>query len=114
MAKFVGAEPIFNGSTEVEIVAAPGSGKTRELLSVFVNNLDTVAHTFSLRKKKTAGSVTRNYPTLTLDATGTQAAKGYLFVGSIVLDDTDENVVVFMEGAHTTTAPVADVAAFED
>lgn len=85
MAGLVGGTPAsFNGATWVAAVAAPASGKQRQVLACHVENLDTVTHTFKSRKKVGVTGY-EVYQELILDA----GRKGQLVVGSIVLDATD-------------------------
>jgi hypothetical protein len=109
MAGFVGGTPAsFNGATWVAAVAAPASGKQREVLACHVDNLDTVQHTFKSRKKVGVTGY-EVYPAKVIAA----GARGQLVVDAVVLDATDMSYEVAIEGAHTTTAPQFDVAVFE-
>jgi len=106
-AAFVGNEVALTGTTWVTVVAAPGAGKQRELLSCWVDNLDTVDHTFHLRKNK--AGVFFNYP----DVFVSTLQRGQLSSGGIVLDATDESIEVSDDATATTTAPKADAGIFE-
>ena len=110
MAVFGGTNPpvALNGATWVTLVAAPAAGKRREVLGVYVENLDTVTHTFKLRKLISAVGYTTipwaDVLTLLL---------AQLLPAPIVLDETAA-LQIAIEGAHTTTAPIADAAFFEE
>jgi hypothetical protein len=105
----VGNEGPLNGATAVTALAAPAAAKQRVIPNngAGVFNVDTVAHDFTFQKNK-AGTLTPLY-TLLAVAAGQQA----ILPKRVVLDATDESLEVFMEGAHTTTAPRFDVAAME-
>jgi hypothetical protein len=107
MAQFIGGEVTLNGATWVEVVAAPASGKQRQVLSVLTKNKDSVAHVFQVRKKKSATLYEL------LDGTVDAGRCGQLVSNCIVLDATDESVEVKYEATATTTESVADVAVFE-
>ena len=86
-----------NGTTDVELVAAPSSGSQRVVKSVVINNVDTATATVNVQFKKAS-----NYYSI---AKITMAAGDRLTLDEDdiqVLDATDESIVVDLAGAVTT------------
>jgi hypothetical protein len=107
VAQFVGGEVALSGTTWTQVVAAPASGKQRQVLSLLVKNRDSVQHTIVGRKKKSAST----YEQLTLDLAA--GLPGQLISNCVVLDGTDESYEVKSNATATTTEPLVDVAFFE-
>ena len=103
-----GAPVNFNGATWVTVVAAPATGKQREVLGLQVKNLDTADHTFSLRKNRN-GTFHQLWPDRVI-ATGLTAQ---VLDAPIVLDADTDSLEMKIEGAHSVTAPAVDRAFFE-
>lgn len=86
-----------NGTTDVELVAAPASGTVRVVKSIIVNNIDTASATVNVQLKKASTYYSLAKITLaagdrlTLDEDDMQA-----------LDATDESIVVDLAGTVTT------------
>jgi len=109
MAGFVGGTPVvLTGTTAKEVVAAPATGKQRQILAIHVHNRDTVQHVITPRKV-VAGTPYEDYPPVTI-ASG---KKGQLLLDSVVLDANDMSFQVFTDANATTTEPRADVSVFE-
>lgn len=53
-------EAVSNGTTEAVIVPAPSASTQRQLTGIKISNADTVTETFTVRFKKTAGSITQD------------------------------------------------------
>jgi hypothetical protein len=102
-----GAVTNFNGTTWVTAVAAGASGKRRQILACYVENLDSVPHVFR-QARQISGTEEDLYPELTLDA----FQKGFFHVDGIVISDA-QNYRVVMDAAHTSTAPRFEAHAFE-
>jgi hypothetical protein len=101
----------LTGATFINVVGAPTGSNKREVLSCWVENLDTALHTFSHRFHKTAGSIDIPLPGGLVLAAG---EKGWLTITyPFVLGTTDESYQVAIDGAHTTTAPRAMGSYFE-
>lgn len=108
-ASFIGGTPVnLTGATWVTVVAAPASGKQREVLALHAENLDTVDHTFSVRKL-IGGTGYQVFPDVVIPT----LLRAQLLQAPVVLDATDMSLEVKIEGAHTTTAPRVDRATFE-
>lgn len=100
-----GNEGALNGTTAVDVVTAPSSGR-RLVRNVHFYNGDSAAVTITVRKNK-AG-------TLSLLARETLGVGEYwTFDKLIVLDANDEKVQAVMSGAAAATNPDFD-AAFAD
>jgi hypothetical protein len=98
-----GNEGAFNSTTEVTILASPGSGVRRVIRDITVANRDTVSATIIIRKYKAAAIV--------FEVQATLETKEYWQIEKImVLDATDEEVKGVLSGAITTTQPSFDVA----
>ena len=104
-----GNEVALNGATPVTLVAAPTGTNKRGIDkdAAGIHNLDSVSHTFTFQKNKAATI------TVIWKVTGVAAGGAAIMPKKVVLDATDESLEVVMEGAHTTTAPRADVAYLE-
>lgn len=100
-----GNEGALNGTTAVDVVTAPSSGR-RLVRNVGIYNADTADVTVTLRKNK-AG-------TLSLLAKETLSpGDTFIFDKLTVLDASDEKVQAVMSGAAAATNPDFD-AAFAD
>jgi hypothetical protein len=109
MAGFIGGTPgDFSGTTWVTVVAAPASGKQRQVLAVHVSNLDSITHKFKLRKVVGASQY-EMYAPKTVDA----GLKGQLVDQSIVLDATNMSLEAALDEAISATQPKFDPAVFE-
>ncbi len=105
----LGNEGALNGATAVTILAAPASGKQRQVprYGVSVYNADSVAHTYTFQKNK-------NGTARILDIQATIAAGAVCRLDVIVvLDATDESLEAKYEAPKTTTESVFNVAAME-
>lgn len=109
MASFVGGAPVtLNGQTWVTVVAAPGAATQRQVLSVTVRNLDTVQHSYEMRKLKGATPYDLESPVVVQPGKG-----GQLVSACVVLAATDESLQVRSAEATTTTESQADPSIFE-
>ena len=109
MAGFIAGTPVdLTGTTPKEVVAAPASGKQREVLAIHVHNRDTVDHTITLRKSVGASDYD-DYPPVVIPST----KKAQLLLEPVVLDATNMSFKLVMAAGITTTAPRADVVVFE-
>lgn len=88
----------LNGTTAVEVVAAPGASTQRIVKTITIQNRDTAVVTLTLRYLN--GASTR------------QLWKGDLDVGDtlvwsdpLILDETDTSVTAVLAGAAATTNP---------
>lgn len=103
-----GAPTSLNGTTWVEVVAAPGSGSKRQVLSVFVRNMDIVAHVFESRLNKNGTGYT-----LYVSESVPVGEVAQLVSNCYLLAATDESFEVRTQEATTNAQSVAHVCAFE-
>lgn len=102
----VGSETDLNGTTAVDVVAAPAAATRRLVRNIHFSNVDTAPVTIIVYKKK--------------GATSRELAREALAVGDYwtfekvtVLDATDESITAKCLAAIATTNPTVD-AAFAD
>jgi hypothetical protein len=89
---------VLNGSTPVDVVAAPGASTQRLVRVIRFYNADTVSQTITVRLNDNGtGRDLRNF---------TLAAGESAEFEHEVLDATTKKMQALMGGAHTTTAPV--------
>lgn len=98
-----GNETDLNGTTAVECVAAPAASTRRLVKNVHFSNVDTVAATIIIYKKK--ASTSREMARETLSP-----GESWTFDKTTVLNDTDESVTAKCLAAITTTNPTVDAA----
>lgn len=101
-----GYEGSLNGTTNVEVVAAPASATRRIVKSVHFCNVDTAAKTIVLIKKKASTEYELAREIL-------QPGEYWTFEKTTIVDATDESLIAKMTAAVTTTNPTFD-AAFAD
>lgn len=98
-----GNEGALNGTTDVTVVAVPGSSTRRLVKNVHFCNRDTVTQTIILLKDKAATQYELARETLA-------PGEYWTFDKIVVLDDTDESLIAKQVAAVTTTAPSYDSA----
>lgn len=92
------SEGALNGTTEVELVAAPGASTRRLVRAVEIHNKDTAAVTVTVSKK--VASTLYRIAKVTLDPDDT------LVIDSVrILDATEESIVAVLAGAVATNQP---------
>lgn len=101
----IGSEGDFNGTTQVDIVAAPASSTRRLVRSVAMANVDTIAHTLIISKSVGGGPTVRELARETL-----QPGDHWEYDRIVVLDSTNETVVGKLAAAIATTNPTFDAA----
>jgi hypothetical protein len=106
-ASFIGGEVALTGTTPVTVVAAPGAGAQRQVLSLLAINRDSTSRTITA--KKVGGTVTETIGTVVLAA----GLRGQMVEGSVVLDGTGETITVESDATAAATEPVVDVAVFQ-
>lgn len=91
----------LNGTTSVDLVAAPASSTRRVIRSVHICNVDTVSHVITVRLTNSG----THYPLYkaTLAANETLLIGGYQ--ETVVLDATTESLTAITDATATTTEP---------
>lgn len=97
-----GNEGALNGTTAVDVVPAPASGR-HLVRNLSVYNIDSAVVTVTVRKNKGGTLSLLQKETL-------QVGDTLVYDKLIVLDATDEKVQVVMSGAAATTNPDFDAA----
>lgn len=92
------SDGVFNGTTAVDLVAAPAASTRRVLRSIYVHNNDTVAATVTLR-------LNNNGSPRVIARAQLQPNEALEFTRITVLDATTKKIDGVLAGAHTTTAP---------
>lgn len=94
----------YNGTTNVDIVVAPATGKRRivNLLDIISYNEDTVQHTFNLFFTDGTTIVKLEKDVLTA---ADQVRMTTTIKAIVVLDTTSKKIYGTIDAAHTTTAP---------
>jgi hypothetical protein len=109
MAQFSRAPVVtLTGATPVTLVSAPGASARKVYDGGIGINNDSVDQTFIVSFVE-AGS-----PTEIGRVTISAGLPGPLPGAPFVLENTDESITVELPGAHTTTAPEAVAAIFEE
>lgn len=93
-----GDDGTLNGTTPVDLIAAPGASVQRVAKTVTIQNRDTAVVTVTLRK--VSGGGTRQLWAGDLDVGDT-----LIWDDVIVLDDTSSKITAVMSGAAATTNP---------
>lgn len=96
------ADGVLNGTTSVDLVAAPAALAARLVKEITITNLDTVTQTITVRKTNTAGTVHRVIARADLDPGDTLYVGGE--DGPISIRSTHK-ITGVMGAAITTTAP---------
>jgi hypothetical protein len=109
----VGKEVTLNGLTEVTLVDAPASGKTRLVVGGVIFNYDTVQQTILVRKKKAGVYSTLAFAKNLIPPQAASEPGGRIEIPPCSLDATDETLVAVQFAAVTATAPSGDVAVVE-
>ena len=91
----------LNGTSSVDLVAAPASSTRRVIRSVHICNIDTVSHTITVRLTNSGTHYTLYK--VTLAANETLLLGGYQ--ETIVLDATTESLTAITNATATTTEP---------
>ncbi|HUU96079.1 MAG TPA: hypothetical protein VM487_10095 [Phycisphaerae bacterium] len=109
MAQFSRAPVVtLTGATPVTLVSAPGASARKVYEGGIAVNKDSVNQTFIV------SFVEGGTPTEIGRVTITTLLSGPLPGAPFVLEATDESITVELTGAHTTTAPTAVAAIFEE
>jgi hypothetical protein len=88
----------LNGTTEVELVAAPGASATRSVKIITIANVDTAAVTVILSVKDGSNRRRLSKRTIAVD-------KDFIYEGPVNLDTTSQSIVAKMTAAPATTNP---------
>lgn len=100
----------LNGTTDVELVAAPAASTTRAVRSIHIHNRDTVAHNFTLFKKVGATSYA-------IDAqAGVPAGQGWRPIANadvLLLTATDQSLTADSDAGATTTEPAFEASFYD-
>lgn len=92
------SEGVFNNTTEVALVSAPGSSTQRMVRSITIHNKDTAAIVVTISKKKAS--------TLYRIAKIELEADTVLIDDTVrILDATDESIVAVLSGSVTANQP---------
>lgn len=99
----MGNEGATNGTTAVDVVPVPGASIRRLVKSVGVSNRDTVSRTPVLYKDKGGTLYELGRKTLA-------SGEYWVYDKTVVLDATNEKVVIKSDATATTTEPSFDAA----
>lgn len=99
----IGNEGATNGTTAVDVVPAPAASTRRLVRNIGVSNRDSVSRTPALYKDK-GGTLYE------LGRKALSAGEFWVYDKLVVLDATNEKVVIKSDATATTTEPSFDAA----